>query len=1098
MKFSVSGASYTKAVFRGGKGETLAGTVPVDMSGAPALGEVTSPAKEIEVALSGAGEYYISVLPCTLEGGFSISLYEDENTAPAAYLPKEVELARGTISNLGAVDTRSITNYFVTPAGAGKKNGRNWENALGTAELRGLIKQVEGAAEYQASVLDGVTFHMAKGDYYLAEGETDKRVKVEFNGYSKQVALTFKGGYSDNLTGTTTSGWTMPTAEATAPTNCTAFTGNEEAGIFVFGNQTDVTFEGITFKDAKFDGSKDDGALNCAAGESGDCSLTLTNCRVLDNKNTIAKSGAGIILYKATAIISHCYFKGNYARNAGALYLPNGNAGTKTLSYCTFENNSASNTSGAIQNGGQTNVTFDHCAFKSNSCPTYGGAFHTGNSAKTTFEDCSFTSNSCTGTGTGNKGKGGAISLESSSSATFTRCTFTSNTAAIGDNTKSGEATTATADYLAGGAIYNRGTGTVTINACTFTDNTAPNGCGGAIGITNAGGKLLIGAKTKFKNNTAFFHGGAIFALGDFTITGTSGNEVTFTGCKTLITSSQNGNGGAIWLANSKTYSLTRVNFEDCEAGQEDGSTVNYSNGGAISMKSVKSFTASNCDFSGCRGRNGGALNIEPGTSSTITFNDCNFSDNIGRSGESKNGTAGNFHGAVARFGGSGTTTFNSCTFMNNEAYHGGGAFHTNTANTVVCNQCTFGNNKCSGTASGGTFTMENGTYTFNECSIYGGAAASAGGMIYILKGTLNLTDSSVSSCKTGASAKPGGAIYVWSGGTSSGPVTINATGTTFSGNQTYTTNNDSDQGGAIKCQSGTNSSSSTIVTLNLTDCVFSGNKAKRFGTAISLDQYCYLKANRCIFTGNQGASRGAVSYGNNSAVFFSNCAFYDNTMSDNSAWGVTIHGGGAAAAACVNNCTFYNNRFTTGTPNDNCVEINGDTPILLVNNTVVTGSPYLVRANGQSARICNNILINTGTASKLFHTATSTKISNGHNVMSGTSGADDATDLTNVTSLTAGAWSSNMASSPYYGIYSWTNDLTGYTAATAADIDTAIDAYTQACAGVNISNAGSDFKAWLTTIGARVADPLSYKDGRGVARTGTWWPGAYQPAQSN
>ena len=163
VKFSVSG-SYTKAVFRGAKGETLAGTLPVDMSGAPVLGEVSTPAKEIEVTLNGAGDYYISVLPVTLEGGFSISLYNGDATAPAAYLPVEVALERATITNLGAIDGRSISNYFFTPAGSGKKNGRTWENALGTAELRALIKQVEGSAEYQASVLDGVTFHMAAGD----------------------------------------------------------------------------------------------------------------------------------------------------------------------------------------------------------------------------------------------------------------------------------------------------------------------------------------------------------------------------------------------------------------------------------------------------------------------------------------------------------------------------------------------------------------------------------------------------------------------------------------------------------------------------------------------------------------------------------------------------------------------------------------------------------------------------------------------------------------------------------------------------------------------------------------------------------------------
>ncbi|MBR6002665.1 MAG: hypothetical protein IK045_07370 [Bacteroidales bacterium] len=1087
VKFSVSGASYTKAVFRGGKGETLAGTVPVDMSGAPALGEVTSPAKEIEVTLSGAGDYYISVLPCTLEGGFSVSLYEGENTAPAAYLPVEVALARGTITTLGAIDNKSISNYFVTPAGAGKKNGKNWENALGTAELRGLIKQVEGAAEYQASVLDGVTFHMAKGDYYLAEGETSKRVKVEFNGYSKQVALTFKGGYPDNLTGTNTSGWTIPTAEATAPTNCTAFTGNEEAGIFVFGNQTNITFQGITFKDAKFDGSKDDGALNCAAGTTGNCSINLDYCRILDNKNTTAKSGAGIIAYKAALSLSHCYFKGNYARNAGALYLPNGNEGAKTFSYCTFENNSASNTSGAIQNGGQTNVTFDHCAFTSNSCPTYGGAFHTGSSANTTFEDCTFTSNSCTG-------QGGAISLESSSSATFTRCTFTANTANKGDQSRSGNgeltSSTGTAldDNVAGGAIFNRGSGTLTINACTFENNTAPNGCGGSIGITGASSTLKINAGTSFSGNTAFFHGGAIFAMGNFTITGTSDSKVTFTNCKTLDASGtgygQTANGGAIWLANSKTYSISYAKFDGCEAGQEDDSTVEYSNGGAISIKSVTSFTASNCEFTACRGRNGGALNIEPGTSSTITFTDCSFHDNIGRSGESKNGSAGNFHGAVARFGGTGKATFNTCTFTDNKIYQSGAVFHMNSAATVECNDCTFTNNDAM-TSSGGSFCQENGTYTFNRCKITGGdALASAGGMIYMVKGTLNLNDTEVSSCKS-AATKQGGAIYVYTGGTNGGTVKINAKRSTFKNNQVGTAASGDNYGAAIRAEG----ASGKVITIDVADCVFSGNKAYRFGIVISLKQYGILKANRCIFTDNTGGSRAVINYEGNSAIFLNSCAFYNNKMSENSAWGMSVHGGASTAAACINNCTFYNNSFTQGSPNDSCVEINGDTPILIINSTVISNSPYLIRANGQSVRLCNNILVNTRAASKIIHSATSSTTSNGHNAMSGSCGADDATDLTNCTasSFTSGAWELNTTTSPYYGVYSWTGPLAGFTAATSSDVEGAIDAYTQTCAALGSTNAGAYFKTWLNST-----KDYTY-DGRGIARTGTWWPGAYQ-----
>lgn len=1116
VKFSVSGSTYTKAVFRGGKGETLAGTVPVDMSGAPTLGEVTDPAKEIEVSLNGAGEYYISVLPCTLEGGFSISLYEGGAAAPAAYLPIEVELARGTISALGAIDGRSITNYFVTPDGAGKKNGKNWENALGPDELRNLIKQVEGAAEYQASVLDGVTFHMAAGDYYLAEGETDGRVKMEFNLYSKQVAVTFRGGYPAGKTGTDVSGWTMPTAVSTAPTNCTAFTGNGEARILLFGNQTDITFEGITFKNAKL--TANGGAVEAAAGETGNSTLTLTNCRIVDNENDYGYTGAGVYLSKADATITNCYFSGNKARNGAGLNL-NAGDGTVVVNHCLFKGNKTDNTSGAMQNGSTKTVTVNDCTFEENAnglnrgnqtnIAGLGGAFHESSAgANTTFNRCIFANNSGM--------RGGAVSLQAGT-LVFNNCQFTNNTATIGGKTNAGDSNETILGNHAGGAIVLLNANSdCTLNGCSFTTNSAPNGDGGAIAIQKVAAKLTIGPGNTFTSNTAYNLGGAIFARGGaattITIAGTSGSKVTFTNDHTLATGNQHGNGGAIWLGETTTTTINYAIFDGCEAGQEEGTTVNYSNGGALCIKAVTSFSAENCEFTNCRGRNGGVLNIEAGNSSTVKFTSCSFHDNIGRSGASKDGTGGNFHGAVARFGSTGTAKFTNCTFKDNLVHTGGAVFHSNTANTVEANNCTFTGNKCSGDR-GGAFTYENGTLkvtggtisggeatlggvlylqgdnskvTFDGVTISGNKATSTdGGAIYMDKGTLTINNSTVAGNTVGA-GHMGGAICINT--TEKSACTFNATGTTFSSNRAgaSTPSSDNDQGGAIRATG----ASGKVVTINLTDCVFSGNKSKRFGIAVSLNQYCYLKANRCIFTGNVGASRGVISLSANSLVFLNSCAFYNNTMSDATTWGMIVHGGNTPSAVCMNNCTSYNNQWTHSSPTGSCEVINGNEPVLVVNSTFIEKTGALLRASGSSVRLCNNILVNTKTAANIIDSATSAKYSNGHNAMSGSCGGDHTTDLTNCTisTFTGGQWDSS-ATSPYYGVYGWTGggSLAGFTPAQQSDITGAISNFTQAVDGVGVSNAGTAFDSWLNEIEAYD------KDGRGIARTGTWWPGAYQ-----
>ena len=62
---------------------------------------------------------------------------------------------------------------------------------------------------------------------------------------------------------------------------------------------------------------------------------------------------------------------------------------------------------------------------------------------------------------------------------------------------------------------------------------------------------------------------------------------------------------------------------------------------------------------------------------------------------------------------------------------------------------------------------------------------------------------------------------------------------------------------------------------------------------------------------------------------------------------------------------------------------------------------------------------------------------------------------------------------------------LSGFTPATAALVESAIKSCSVSIAGV--THVGNDFYSWLQSIGALG------KDGRGNARSGSWWPGAYQ-----
>ena len=854
-----------------------------------------------------------------------------------------------------------LAEWFVTPAGTGKKDGSSWDNAMGVAELRTMLAQrvdAEGAqidndAHAVALILDGDTFHMAAGDYYLA-GEAGAQVKVEFTDYEKEVAMTFLGGYPANLTGTTKEG-------RNAETNVTAFTGNKEAGIFLFGNQVAPAFDGITFKDANFD-SSDGGAVYARAGGSGNITLNLKNCRFIDNKNSESRTGAALYLHKAVAVIDGCYFSGNYARNGSAIAAASAE-GKVTVSNCTFENNSTFNTSGAVQNGGRT-MDVISCTFKNNNAGSWGGAFHAnGEGAVTVLSKCKFIENK--------SGKqGGAVSIQVAD-CTFNECEFTGNRAdraVEGDNGKSSS--------KAGGAIFLNGEGSkCTLNACTFTGNMAPNGCAGAI-LCSEKAVLTINAGTTFTGNSSLYDGGAIYADNVFAINGTSESKVVFSGNKTLATGSGEGNGGAIyvWLRNDAEHKITNVLFTGNEAGQESGTTVNYSNGGGIYASGKVGLTIADCEFTDNRARNGGCIAHNSSLASKITR--CNFHDNVCRSGANKDGSNGNgnFNGAALQQG-NGTIEFTQCVFNKNIVQGSSSVLHMNGE-------------------------KNNTTAYFTDCQ--------------------------------------------------------------FIENKSFGNN------GCIKMEK-------------------AGEK---------------LYLNRCVFRGNSSASRGIINPNGNTLLFMNDVTFKDNfTTTGQKSWGVAIHQG--QANVCMNNVTAHNNHNTASDPTS-VISFNGDGGWLITNSTIADKTPYAIIRVGNAAghlTLCNNILINSLTAAKVFEVAAETQFDDkGHNIMSceGTHGkcTPVESDRLNQTETTlAGTYSEVLTGSHPYGVYSWTNALEGFSAATAADVYAAISGYTRADSVVGSTNIGADFWNWLKQIGAAAETEGAYtfKDARGVARTGTMWPGAYQ-----
>ena len=993
LKFTVEG-SYTSVVFRGAKGEAVTGSIPVSFSGSGiSTGEATGTGLTVTVALNGPGTYYASILPDqTFSEGFSATFYNGENAEPSVSYNKSVTLLKGYVANLGTLDARVQSNLFVTPSGAGTKSGRSWNNAMGVSEFRAFVQQpLDGEGQqitaedhYKAACVDGVTFHFSAGDYYLA-GVADSYLKIEFSGYPKQVEATFLGGYPTGLTGTTTTG-------RDATTNVTNFTGNSESGILTLGNQTNLSFDGITFRDM---GTTQSGiyALFALAGNTGNMTLSCSHCRFIDNKqNSKSYTGAAVCVGKGTSVFSDCTFSGNLARNGCALNVyPDA---TVNVANCTFSGNETWNTSGALQNEGGK-LTVDDCTFANNQSGkdstmfAAGGAFHTnGSGAETTFNRCTFS---------GNRSKqGGAMSIQTAK-VTCNNCTFSDNVSYKSEGKISSKP--GIKDKLAGGAIAVLTSGSeLTLNSCSFTGNSAPYACGGAIYIHSAK-SVQINAGTTFSGNTALLSGGAVFANANMTVSGTSASPVAFTNNKTTFTWSQYANGGAVYIREGTTSSISRAVFTGNEAGQATETEFEFSNGGAISMEGVTKFTATNCEFSGNLGRNGACVDLRLGTASDCQFNNCYFHDNNSRY---MVGTTakGNFSGGVGRIG-YGTAVFNQCRFKKNSAYHRSGAFHINGAmGALVCNGCSFEEN-------------------YNEGE----------------------------------------------GGFSSGAICV-------------------EHGRA-----------------ELNNCDFNGNySVKGFAGVIGVSNNSVLKMNGCLFRNNYCATRGMIQVNAGCLVFINRSSFYNNWTTGTKGWGVVVHS--SSASICMHNVLAYGNKCTNSSP-DTSISFNSDGGWLVTNSTIVDNCKNGVfRANNSTFKtvFCNNIIVNRYYAGSVFHTDAGFGIFTdyGHNVLSYPSTPSKptlvSTDLIgNTDSSLGGSYVEQLTTEPYYACYQWNGSLSGFTAATATEVENAIKAYDHSytaessSTNSNISSIVQAFYDWPSGLNALTVDI------RNVSRTGTMWPGSYQ-----
>ena len=470
--------------------------------------------------------------------------------------------------------------------------------------------------------------------------------------------------------------------------------------------------------------------------------------------------------------------------------------------------------------------------------------------------------------------------------------------------------------------------------------------------------------------------------------------------------------------------------------------------GGMITFKNltIQNFTNT--------GSEGGAIRIGNSTRVfNILFENCAFSGN-------KTTASGKSGGVFSVVGAKSVLTLKDCDFSSNTGASCGGVLQATTSSTVTFNSCTFTSNSA---VTGGVFSIQGTTgVTCNDCTFTTNSATKYGG--------------SGDHKDVGA-----GAIVLR---TSGDAITLNRC--------TFDRNTVTGLGGAI-------AAINNNTTITATDCMFTGNNAgSGWGSAIHVSKNlsCRIYLDGCVFKGNTASSRGVVATNSSACLVYMNrVTFKDNTTANNNAWGVAVQAAGSVV--CMNNVTTNGNHCTNASPGNTTV-FNADSGWLITNSTIIDEpATALVRDNGTvKTTVCNSILINTTSANNVFVIGKGASYFDdcGHNVLSCDGAYNNATpvasDLCSVTSLTGGAYNEVWNSSNKYGVYSWTNDLSGFTPATQAGVEDAIKSYDIDFSAniTGVTHVGNDFYAWLEGIGALG------KDGRGEPRgSGNWWPGAYQ-----
>ncbi len=591
--------------------------------------------------------------------------------------------------------------------------------------------------------------------------------------------------------------------------------------------------------------------------------LSVGNCTVIKNSATV--NGGGLYAYKSKITVSSSSIgritanntnEGNTAGSLGGgvcFYL----AESSTISNSVINGNTASTNAGGGICVDSTVVTMSgNNEVKSNTAAMYGGGIVVRSDSGTAKLSIN-TTDSGTTTINGNsisQYDGGGVHVGA-------RTTFEMKNGTISENTNSSQRgggidaqgaviltdTTVSKNEskTGGGGVCVRGSeASLSITGGSFQENVSAAGNGGGLYLENISSTATVSGTT-FHLNTALFE--------------TPDMSTDSNGKYNLASISSTGNGGAIYVQGET--SVVEISGATIGKAVEGGYSNQAINGGGIAVMKGANVSVTSSDIAynyalrtggggyvlGCGGNEpkvtttlkliGGSVKNNRAAGSTVYDGPDPQKSAIAALGSEMGGGGLYLRGLSNWEGKTITVEIDGTAFNNNNAYRGAAMYIHESTNLTVKNNASFTKNNAGGLGGVLCFIKNNSTASFTDCSFTENSAALRGGALYIQTKGISIERCTFT---LNTATNFGGAIMMRD--TTGSNINLIIKSTDFIGNS-------ANNGGAISTSDG--ATNSYDMTLTLTDCDFTGNRATANGGAILVGNKVTLGLTGGYLTGN-------------------------------------------------------------------------------------------------------------------------------------------------------------------------------------------------------------------------------------------------------